>query len=180
MSASTSFKHIALAVDYLVAKRKQARSTQPRLVIVHGHHQPGTACHCGETIEQVFLGVGRRLIALALSPTGLVVVDILARKRSMLLSGAQIEQIAASHPFYTHLGANTASKKRRTIRLARRSIKVFISRFRRLLAKASAQAGLEIHPEKILVSEPTDLLNITAYRLALPCEFVHVSGNSMG
>ena len=180
MSASTSFEHIALAVDYLVAKRKQARSTQSRLVIVHGHHQPGTACHGGETIEQVFLGVGRRLIALALSPTGLVVVDILARKRPMRLSASQIEQIATSHPFYAHLGANTASKKRRTIRLARRSIKVFISRFRRLLAKASAQAGLEIHPEKILVSEPTDLLNITAYRLALPCEFVHVSGNSIG
>ncbi len=179
MNASASFEHVALAVDYLVAKRKQARAVQFRLVIVHGHHQPGTACHSGETIEQVFLGVGRRLIALALSPTGLVVIDILARKRLMLLSAAQIEQIATSHPFYTHLGANTAGKQRRTARLVRRSIKVFISRFRRLLAKASAQAGLEIHPEKILVSEPTDLQNVTAYRLALPCEFAHVSGNSV-
>ncbi len=180
MSISLSFAHVALAVDYLVAKRKQTRSAQARLVIVHGHHQPGTACHSGETIDQVFLGVGGCLIALALSPTGLVVVDILARKRSMLLSAAQIEQIAASHPFYTHLGTNTASKQRRAIRLARRSIKVFISRFRRLLAKASAQAGLDMRPEKILVSEPTDLLNITAYRLALPCEFAHVNGSSMG
>ncbi|MFP5206429.1 MAG: hypothetical protein ACLGSH_13820 [Acidobacteriota bacterium] len=180
MRNSEEVRRTVEEIEYLLAKRKLRTVERPRFVVVHGHHQPGTACHGGETIEQVFLGVGRRLIALALSPTGLVVVDILARKRSMLLSAAQIEQIAASHPFYTHLGANTASKKKGTIRLARRSIKVFISRFRRLLAKASAQAGLEIHPEKILVSEPTDLLNITAYRIALPCEFVHVSGNSIG
>jgi hypothetical protein len=33
-----------------------------------------------------------------------------------------------------------------------------------------------MRPEEVLGSEDTVLLNVTAYRLTIPCEFVHLAG----
>ena len=94
----------------------------------------------------------------------------------MLLTAAQIERSLASDPFCIRLGANAPPAPRPSVRLARKLIKVYIQRLRLQLGKALENAGLAMRPEEVLVSEDTDLLNIKAYRLSIPCEFVHVDG----
>ena len=146
----------------------------PHLIVVHGHHQAVKDCLPGETIEQVSFAARSQIIPLSLSPTGLVLADVFGRKRPTPLTAAHIERIFASDPFCVRLGANAASASRPTLRLTRKTIKVYICRFRQQIGRALKEAGLAIRPKKNLVSESTDLLNVTAYRLAIPCEFVHI------
>lgn len=176
--SNSCIREVVAEIEYLHAKRAQVSSASPRLVVVHGEHQPLTKCLPGETVEQVSLAVHSKVIPLSLSPTGLVVADVLARKRPMLLTAAQIERSLASDPFCVRLGANASPAPRPSVRLARKLIKVYIQRLRLQLGKALKDAGLATRPEEVLVSEDTDLLNVKAYRLSIPCEFVHVDGTA--
>ncbi len=146
--------------------------------MVHGEHQPLTKCLAGETVEQIGLALRSSVIPLSLSLTGLVVADLLARKRPMLLTASQIEHLLASDPFCVRLGANASRAPRPAVRLARKSIKVYIQRLRWQLGKALKSAGLAMLPEDLLVSESTELSNVTTYRFAIPCEFVHLNGDA--
>jgi hypothetical protein len=174
MNDDDGIKQIVDEIEYLRAKRAQMANVTPRLVVVHGYHQAVKDCLPGETIERVSIAVRSDLFQLRLSPKGLVIADIIAQKKPIALTAAHIEQILASDPFYLRLGANAASSPRPTTRLTRKTIKVYIHRLRLQIGKALKKAGLAIPPEKVLVSESTDLLNVTAYRLAIPCEFVHM------
>jgi hypothetical protein len=148
---------------------------QPRLVIVHGHHVSGTACLPGETIEQIYVVVGSTWIPLPLSPLGLIIVDLLARKRNMALSAAHIESLLRSDPFCVRLGANANSMLPSRINLARRSIKTYICRLRNLITQALRSSAMLMDPVSAVISERTELSNRVTYRLALACEFLHVN-----
>jgi hypothetical protein len=176
--SNSSIREVVEEIEYLRAKRAQASSASPRLVVVHGEHQPLTKCLPGETVEQVGLAVHSRVIPLSLSPIGLVVADVLARKRPMLLTAAQIERLLSSDPFCVRLGANASRALRPAVRLARKSVKVYIQRLRWQLGKALKAMGLAMLPEEILVSESTELSNVMTYRFAIPCEFVHLNGDA--
>ena len=176
--SNSGIREVVAEIEYLRAKRAQVASASPRLVVVHGEHQPLTKCLPGETVEQVGLAVHSRVIPLSLSPTGLVVADVLARKRPIPLTTAQIERFLASDPFCVRLGANTSPTPRSAVRLARKSIKVYIQRLRRQIGKTLKAAGLAMLPEEILVSESTELSNVMTYRFAIPCEFVHLNGDA--
>jgi hypothetical protein len=167
-------------IEYLRAKRARMAGARPRLIVVHGHHQAVNDCLPGETIEQACFSVSSDVIPLRVSPTGLVLADVFARKKPLPLTVAHIERILATDPFYVRLGANAASAQRPTIRLTHRSIKVYVQRLRQQIGKALKEAGLAMRPEEILVSEDTDLLNVAAYRLTISCEFVHVDGTGGG
>lgn len=174
--SNSGIREVIAELEYLRAKRAQSAFTSPRLVVAHGAHQPLTKCLPGETVEQISLVVRSRVIPLSLSPTGLVVADLLARQRPMLLAASQIEHLLASDPFCIRLGANAPSAPRRVVRLTRRSVKVYIQRLRSQLGKAFKAAGLATRSEDILVSETTELSNVKTYRFAIPCEFVHLNG----
>lgn len=174
--SNSGIRKVVAEIEYLRAKRTQISTASPRLIIVHGEHQPLTDCLAGETVEQISLSVGSCVFPLSLSPIGLVVADLLARKRPMLLAASQIEHLLASDPFCVRLGANSPSAPRRVVRLARKSIKVYIMRVRRQLGNALNDAGLAMLPENILVSASTELANVMTYRFAIPCEFVHLNG----
>jgi hypothetical protein len=178
MKNNEGIRRLVDEIEYLRAKRAQMAAAIPRLIVVHGHHQPEMNCLPGETVEQISLSVRSNIIPLRLSPTGLVIGDVLARKRPMPLSASHIERILSSDPFCVRLGANAVPAPRLTIRLTRKTIKVYIGRLRQQLGKALKEAGLAMRPEEVLVSEDTDLLNVTAYRIAIPCEFVHIGGTA--
>ena len=93
--------------------------------------------------------------------------------RSVSQTIDHIERILAADAFYLHLGANGLSVEKQKIRLTRRTIKIYIQRLRKQIGKALNKVGLSMRPEDVLVSEETELLNVTAYRLAISCEFVH-------
>jgi hypothetical protein len=170
-----SINRVAEEIEYLRARRARTGRARPRLTVVHGYHQAIRDCFPGETVEYSWLSVHSDVFPLRVSPTGLVLVDVLARKKPLALTAAQIERIITSDPFYVNLGANAASAQRARIGLTRRTIKVYIPRLLRQIGKALKKAGLAMRPEEILVTEDTDLLNVKAYRLAISCEFVHLN-----
>ncbi len=176
MSNDYGIQRIVEEIEYLRAKRMRDADAIPRLVITHGHHRAVQDCLPGETIEQACFAVGPRVVPLRLSPTGLVLVDVLGRKRPTPLSVTQIERIIASDPFYVRLGANAAPITTHPIKLTRKTIKVYIQRLRQQIGKALEEAGLALQPENVLVSDDTELLSVKAYRLAIACEFVHLGG----
>ncbi|HUN84794.1 MAG TPA: hypothetical protein VMU48_10465 [Terracidiphilus sp.] len=96
----------------------------------------------------------------------------------MLLTAAQIERLLSSDPFYVRLGASASRAPRPAVRLARKSVKVYIQRLRWQLGKALKAMGLSTLPEEILVSENTELSNVMTYRFAISCEFVHLNGDA--
>lgn len=163
-------------IEYLRAKRAWTVRARPRLIVVHGHHKALRDCSPGETIEQASFSVRSRLTRLRVSPTGLVLLDVLARKRPQPLTAGQIERVVSSNPFYLGLGANANSTQWPRIGLNRRTIKVYIPRLHRQIGKALKEAGLAMRPEEVLLTEDTELLNVKAYRLAIPCQFVHLGG----
>lgn len=161
-------------IEYLRARRQQVAQLTPRILLVHGSHFPGTGCQPGETVEQAYIRVGKDFFSLHLSHLALVLIDILARKKPLVLTAREIERIMASDPFCLKAGANTPSFPRSTTRLTRRSIKVYVKRIREQLRKALRRTGFTIHPNDVLVSEATDLANVVAYRIAILCEFEHL------
>lgn len=170
-------RRIVAEIEYRCAKRTRMAEGRPRLVVSHGHHQAVKNCLPGESIERAWFSVHSEAIPLRLSGNGLVLLDVLARKKPQPLTAAQIERILAADPFYMHLGANGVSAEKQKIKLTRRTIKIYIQRLRRQIGKALKKAGLSMRPEVVLVSEETELLNVTAYRFAIPCEFVHQTEN---
>lgn len=172
MSDREKFRSIIEEIDYLLAARKQRVVERPRLVVIHGHHQSETDCLYGETVEQAYLAYGAQEIPLRLSPTGLLIIDCLSRHRLTPLSAPQIERILSSDPFYVYLGANALSDDGAAARPKRASIRVYIRRIRVQFGKALGEAGLNLKPEKILVSETTDS-NVVVYRLKASVEFRH-------
>lgn len=174
-----NIRRIVAEIEYLRARRARTSELRPRLIVSHGHHQAVKHCLPGETIERSWFSVSSEAIPLRLSDNGLVLLDVLARKKPQPLTAAHIERILAADPFYLHLGANGVSAEKQKIRLTRKTIKIYIQRLRKQIGKALKKAGLSMRPEEILISEDTDLLNVKAYRLAIPCEFVHVDGASV-
>ena len=159
-------------IEYLLAMRRQQEADRPHLVVLHGYHHPETVCLHGETVEQAYLSFAEQEFPLHLSLTGLVIVDCLARYRQTPLSAVHMERILASDPFYRRLGANAPSGHPAAVRPRRDSIKVYIRRIRVQLGKTLGEAGLNVKPERILVSETTDS-NVVVYRLKASVEFRH-------
>jgi hypothetical protein len=160
-------------LEYLRAKRAHIFEARVRFLVVHGHHHAVQGCSPGETIDLVYLVVWQEKIQLRLSSSALLIADLFARNRLTALTAAQIERIISSDPFYVRLGANAGSAVKKTIRPSHRTIKVYVERLRTQIGKALRKAGLAMAPDQILVSEGTDLRNVKAYRLAVPCEFIH-------
>jgi hypothetical protein len=178
MNGREEFRSIVEEIDYLLAERRQRAVERMRLIVVHGYHKAVTDCLPGETIEQVCISVRSDLIPLRLSPTGLVIADVIVRKKPRALTASHIEHILASDPFYLRLGANAGPAQRAIKRPTRRSIKVYIKRLRQQIGRILKEAGLTKLPEKVLASEGTDLLNVTAYRFAIPCDIIHLGATA--
>lgn len=170
-----SIHRIVEEVEYRRARRVWMASMRARLTITHGFHQADKGrCLAGETIEEANLFARLEPIPLPLSPTCLVIADVLARKRPTPLTAAQIEHIIASDPFYSRIGANAALGPKASIKPTTKTIKMYILRLRRHIQRTLKRVGIFMRPEDVLVSEDTDLLNVKAYRLAIPCEIVHL------
>jgi hypothetical protein len=171
---SDSIHRIVEEAEYRRARRVWMASMRAHLTITHGFNQTEKGrCLPGETIEEANLFAGLEPIPLPLSPTCLVIADVLVRNRLTPLTAAQISRIIASHPFYSRMGANAALTPKASIKPTTKTIKMYISRLRCHIQRVLRRRGILKRPEDVIVSEDTDLLNVKAYRLAMPCEIVH-------
>jgi len=136
----------------------------PNLVAVYGNLRSKTRSLQAPVIEQARFIAGNMEILVPLGIKGLAIIDVLVRYKPNLLSAAQIERIVRTDPICARLGIERL--------MSRRIIKVYIHRVRKQLARALHNAGVVIEPKRLLVSENTEVANVTAYRLAIPCKIV--------
>ena len=151
MSIDARYLHLAVAVDYLIAKR-QSSFVPPRLVIVHGHRRPGTVCLPGESIDGAHLqySTSDMVVPVRLSLAGLVVCDCMVRFHRTLLSIGRMERIVTSDPFYSQLGANSFERIKDVPRFTRTSLRVYVARMRKQIAKAMREGGSLLSAEDAL------------------------------
>ncbi len=176
MSTKVHYLRLVVAVDYLIAKRHSS-FMRPRLVMVHGHHQPGGACVPGETLESAHLQyfAPDLVVPIRLSHAGLIVCDCLAQFRQTPLSIRRMERILTTDPFYRRLGANSSQRNEDVPKFTRASLRVYVARLREQIAKALIEGGSLIPVNDVFASEITDS-NTAVHRLKLAVEIVHKGG----
>jgi hypothetical protein len=174
MNGNEPLFRVAEEVEYLLARRRLRAQEHPRLVVVHGHHRPGTICLAGESIEEVHLSYPEREIPIPvrLSLSGLMLCDCMIRFRHTSLSIARMDRILTADPFYRRLGANSFERIEEPPTLARAALRVYIARLREQIAKALKEGGSVLAAENVLLSEKTDS-NVAVYRINLPVQVVH-------
>jgi hypothetical protein len=172
MNGSEPLVRVTEEIEYLLARRRRRAQDRPRLTVVHGHHQPGTMCLPGESIESAHLSYPDQEVAVHLSLGGLMVCDCMVRHHHTLLSIARMERILADDPFYRRLGANGFHGAEEAPMFTRKALRVYIARLRDQIAKALRKGGSMLSPDDALVSEPTDS-NVVVHRITLPVAVMH-------
>jgi hypothetical protein len=173
---SDNIRRIVNEIEYRLAQQPHHREATLRLTAVYARTMEGI----GEVIVQVLFVKGRVDFPVSLGLKALAILDVLIRYKPNLLSAAQIERILRTDPFSRRLGTNVPREQKSELWLTRRTIKVYIMRLREQLRKTLKRAGLTMQPNEVLVSEPTELANVVAYRIDIPCEVVHFSVGDMG
>ena len=172
MKNSGDFARIREEVDYLCAKRGEQRFMQPCIVTVHGYRAPGTNCAPGESVEGAHIEFSGRSQPLGLSPSGLLILDCLARYQPSPLTARRMEDIFCSDPFYRYLGRNGARGVKEQHLPTRTTIKVYMKRLGRQIEGALRELGISRFLDDIVIAEPTDS-NIVAYRASIPLKVRH-------
>jgi hypothetical protein len=172
MNGNEPIASVVEEVEYLLARRQRRAQERPRLEVVHGHHQPGTICIPGETIDRCYLKFPDREIPIFLSLPGLILCDCMVRRHHTPLSIARMERILRNDPFYKLLGANSFERIDEIPIFTRVSLRVYVARLREQIGKGLRKGGSMLSPEDALVSEPTDT-NVMLHHIGLPVAVVH-------
>ena len=165
-------------VEYLLARRKWKAQEHPRLVVVHGHHQPETVCRPGETIDRCYLQFHDRDIPILLAQPGLMLCDCMVRHHDTPLSIARIERILGKDPFYRRLGAHSFEGITEAPHFTRVSLRVYIVRLREQIVRALRKGGSALSQKDALASDTTDS-NMVVHRINLPVAIIHRTTTSV-
>jgi hypothetical protein len=155
-------------VEYLAAERARQAARGPEFVIFHlrihdgsNKNEDGACVPSEEEIVSVMLRNGAKVCPLPLSPSCMVVFDVLASFR-LARSAAQIasdagDRISTHNPHFQV-----------------RSVKLFIRRIREQMQSAFDEVGLKLDTRNVLRSEQVDGRGV-AYRLVAIRRWVHIS-----
>lgn len=179
MHHNPPFRQIVDEAQYLLARRRHRTQERPRLVVVHGHHRPGTICLPGETIDRCYLQYPDREVPIPLSLPGLMVCDCMVRHCTTPLSVARMELILTGDPFYRRLGTNAFERAEKTPIFTRGSLRVYIARLQAQIAKSLKKGGSICALENAFLSAPTDS-NVVVHRITLSVEILHQSNRLIG
>jgi hypothetical protein len=164
-------RSVAERAEVLLAELTQLAQNGPRLRITHRFQLEGTLCRPGEEIWTISLICRELEIPLALSLALRQVVNYLAETRHVPQSASQIAAGMRRSAFYTRHGMNSGVHSRRKI--SRSAIKEYVKRIRQALALAFDEAGLQMNPNRVLVSKAT-MGNEIHYQLRARIEWVHL------
>jgi len=167
-----AIRRLVAEIAYRRARRIHQSRSLPCLIAVYVNQHSDTRSLHGPVIERVGVIVGAKEVTVSLGIKGLAIIDVLVRYKPSILSADQIERILRNDPICARLGV------RRLIK--RRVIRVYVHRLRMQLAHTFDEAGIAIEPKRLLVSEYTELANVRAYRLAMPCKVVQRNLDASG
>lgn len=171
---SDRFVPFLRTVDLIVAERRELAMAGPHLTILHRFQETQvTGCTPGEEILLVSLNFAGRQVPLKLSLALRILIDYLARYRHIPQSASQIEAGIRSDPFYVGHGKSVHTSSRRTRRICRSVVRVYVQRFRSTLKIASLNTGLVLDPNSVLTSEATEG-NEVLYRLKARVDWRHI------
>jgi hypothetical protein len=129
-------------------------------------------CAPGEEILIVYLVHRGKLYPLRLSRALRMLIDYLAKHSHLPQSASQIEAGMRADPFYMKHGTNAMLQNGLKRRISRSAIKEYVKRLRLALTFAFREAGLNLDPRWVAVSEPT-VSNEVGYRLKVTVEWFH-------
>lgn len=160
-------------VEFLATEQRVLAATGPQLRIIHRHHDGGSGCRPGEEVALISLVHRFRDVPLGLTLALRIFVDYLARHRRFPQSAAQIEAGIRADAFCLRHGANAKTTRRLTRRFSRSAVKGYVNRIRHAFMVAFLDAGLNLNPLDVLVSEHTEG-NEVMYRLRASFEWIHL------
>jgi hypothetical protein len=169
---SNNFTLITQELDFILVEQRTLDVCGPHIRIWHRGRKPWAQCWPGEEAASAALALSGHEFHISLSPTGLLIFDYIATHRYLPQSATEIAQGLRSEPFYREHGTNVGRGPAKQITVSRAVVKTYINRIRRALASVFAEAGLELDPYSILISETTDT-NVVKYRLHATVEVVH-------
>jgi hypothetical protein len=155
---------IIRGVSLLAAERADLSISGPRFLILHRFWQPETLCTPGEAIAEIRLLHRTREIPAPLSLCLMLLFDYLARHRHLGQNASQIAAGFTMDPFTRQHGAYARATASLAKKMSRTAVKQQIMRLRAGLGQALRKAGLNLDPNRVLLSEPT-ITNEVRYRL---------------
>jgi hypothetical protein len=167
-----SIEPVVDGVDVLLAELRLLKCKGPHLRIVHRFCEPGMLCTAGEEVAVAYLVHRGQLYSLRLSLALRMLLDYLAKHSHFPQSASQIEAGMRADVFYSRHAGNATLHNGLKRRISRSAIKEYIKRLRLALELAFRQAGLNLDPLRVVVSEPT-VMNEVGYRLKASVEWFH-------
>lgn len=156
----------------LMAERAQLVARGPHFCIYHRYWQPETICTPGEAITDVQLWYRTLRISLPLGSRLALALDYLARHRHLAQSAGHIEAGLSVDPFVRRHGAYAGATASLSKRVSRTAVKQQISRLRAALRWGFQKAGLNLDPDRVLISEQTTI-NEVRYCLKASVSWEH-------
>ncbi|HEV8414598.1 MAG TPA: hypothetical protein VGQ49_13465 [Bryobacteraceae bacterium] len=154
-------------VDLLVAEAAWMNARGPHFVIIHAWHQPGTDCLAGEQVAAVRLVFRGRAFQLGLGTGPLILFDFMARNRWLPQSASQLAAGLNADLFSMRHGSNAPKSRKQARRFTHTTVKVYVERIREAMALVFREAGANVDPYLVLISEQ-------GYKLKATVEWIHL------
>lgn len=166
MYASDPVDRIIEELEFIEAERRQFHANGPHFRIVHRSPRQFTPCNLHEKVAVNLIHKGRTF-QVGLGTTLVTLFDFMARHNRLAQTARQIENgIRPQGP------SEGRPKHVRMSSIPRRYVRVYVDRIRAALGLAFRNAGLEVSPDTVLLSEET-ALNEAGYRLRGTFEWLH-------
>lgn len=166
-------------IDFLAAERTHLEIVGPHFTIAHRRPSSNqlhsdSRCFPGEEVVYVALLLREKQYCLHLSPSSLLLFNLLALRR-IAMSAQQITAEISRRAFYCVYYGISACAHGQRIRLQSRSLKVLVPRIRNAMQTTFYEAGLNLEARSVLRSEASDDARRVFYRLKASCEVIHLS-----
>jgi hypothetical protein len=158
------FDPIIRGLKLLAAERAELSKSGPRFLVLHRFWQPETLCTPGEVIGEIRLLHRTKAVPVLLSLRLMLLFDYLARHKHLGQNAPQIAAGLTIDPFVRQHGAYARATVNLRKKVSRAAVKQQIMRLRGGLQQAFRKVGLNLDPERVLISEATTT-NEVRYRL---------------
>ena len=170
---NSRFSSVFQEIEFLLAEGDRSLASGPNFTIVHSHSHSEGGCWPGEEIAFISYIYRSREFPLRLPATLRILFDYFAQHRHFPQTASQVESGVKADEFYVRHGLSAGTTRKTTRRIRRASIKQYVSRIREALGWVFQEAGVDLEPCNVLLSEATVGKEVF-YRLKANVHWVHL------